>query len=255
LPHTWEDATCTAPKTCSVCKATEGEALPHTWEEATCKAPKTCSVCKKTEGGIGDHKWEEATTQAPKTCSVCKQTSGSKLDTDPRFNTASTKVLQGVWVCDVFVSDAMLGLEDFGGVQGRLTLTFGNTGNMTMIASLKDEAGDVQRYRTYAIERLYAQYAREDGLDRDQADQAMIADRGMTVPGYVDSVLKSHNVDDMLADYNRYLVYYVEGNTAYTAGSWDASFSANTFTVSGGTLVVNGISLEEGGPTLVWTRA
>ena len=27
--HQWADATCTAPKTCSVCKATEGEALGH----------------------------------------------------------------------------------------------------------------------------------------------------------------------------------------------------------------------------------
>ena len=112
----------------------------------------------------------------------------------------------------------------------------------------------MQRYRTYAIEKLYAQYA-ADGLDRDQADQSMIADRGVTVPGYVDSVLASHSVQEMLEDYNRYLVYYVEGNTVFTAGSWDATFSSNGFTAGGGTLVVNGISLEEGGPTLVWTRA
>ena len=29
--HTWDDATCTTPKTCSVCGATEGEALDHTY--------------------------------------------------------------------------------------------------------------------------------------------------------------------------------------------------------------------------------
>ena len=34
--HTWVDATCTAPKTCSVCQATEGEALEHTFVEGTC---------------------------------------------------------------------------------------------------------------------------------------------------------------------------------------------------------------------------
>ena len=27
IAHAWVDATCTSPKTCSVCKATEGEAL------------------------------------------------------------------------------------------------------------------------------------------------------------------------------------------------------------------------------------
>ena len=49
------DATCTAPKTCSVCKATEGEALGHTWVNATCTTPKTCSVCGATEGAALGH--------------------------------------------------------------------------------------------------------------------------------------------------------------------------------------------------------
>lgn len=48
--HAWVDATCEAPKTCSVCNATEGEALGHEWVEATYNAPKTCSVCAATEG-------------------------------------------------------------------------------------------------------------------------------------------------------------------------------------------------------------
>lgn len=30
--HTWKDATCTSPKTCSKCNATEGKAIPHTYE-------------------------------------------------------------------------------------------------------------------------------------------------------------------------------------------------------------------------------
>ena len=47
--HSWVDATCVAPKTCSVCDATEGEPQ-HTWVAATCSAPKTCSSCGATEG-------------------------------------------------------------------------------------------------------------------------------------------------------------------------------------------------------------
>ena len=31
--HDWNDATCTAPKTCKVCSATEGEALGHTYDK------------------------------------------------------------------------------------------------------------------------------------------------------------------------------------------------------------------------------
>ncbi len=35
LGHTWLDATCTEPKTCSVCQATEGDALGHSWGKWT----------------------------------------------------------------------------------------------------------------------------------------------------------------------------------------------------------------------------
>ena len=33
LAHVWADATCTAPKTCTLCGETEGDKLPHTWGE------------------------------------------------------------------------------------------------------------------------------------------------------------------------------------------------------------------------------
>ena len=55
LGHTWADATCTTPATCTVCGATEGEPIAHAWKAATCLAPKTCPDCGATEGGIGDH--------------------------------------------------------------------------------------------------------------------------------------------------------------------------------------------------------
>ena len=46
LGHSWKDATCTAPKTCAVCGATEGTALAHTpGTAATCTTAQTCTVC------------------------------------------------------------------------------------------------------------------------------------------------------------------------------------------------------------------
>lgn len=48
--HTWTEATCEVPKTCSECGETEGEMLEHVWVEATYTEPKTCSVCNITEG-------------------------------------------------------------------------------------------------------------------------------------------------------------------------------------------------------------
>ena len=56
--HVWVDATCTAPKTCSVCGATEGEANGHT-EETVAGTPATC-----TEDGMTDGK----------KCTVCGET-------------------------------------------------------------------------------------------------------------------------------------------------------------------------------------
>lgn len=54
--HTWKAPTCTEPKTCSECGATEGEALGHKYSEedkaATCTAPGkrvfTCERCGDT---------------------------------------------------------------------------------------------------------------------------------------------------------------------------------------------------------------
>ena len=57
--HSWMEATCTEPKTCSICGETEGEALGHSWIEATCTEPKTCSVCGETEGEALGHDWGE----------------------------------------------------------------------------------------------------------------------------------------------------------------------------------------------------
>lgn len=81
-PHIWFAATCAAPQTCSVCGATEGEALPHTWQAATCTTPKTCSVCDETEGEAPGHDWQEANYQAAATCAVCGETEGEALTPD-----------------------------------------------------------------------------------------------------------------------------------------------------------------------------
>ena len=53
--HSWVEASCSAPKTCSGCGATEGEALPHT-EAIDAAVAQTCTSTGLTEG---------------KHCSVC----------------------------------------------------------------------------------------------------------------------------------------------------------------------------------------
>lgn len=53
--HSFIEPTCTAPKTCSVCGVTEGDAAGHSFIEPTCTAPKTCSECGVTEGDAMGH--------------------------------------------------------------------------------------------------------------------------------------------------------------------------------------------------------
>ena len=253
LGHTWQEATCTTVKTCTVCQATEGEPLGHTWQEATCSAPKTCSVCKATEGETADHKWQAATTDAPKTCSVCKKTEGSKLNTDSRFTTKSTQALQGTWICDVTLTDEMMGVENFGGTVCRLTMKFGNTGKLTMNMKLKDEKGFMKKLKAYTVEQTYASFAQE-GLSKAEADQAMQDAYGLTVTEYVDAALKNYDPGQMFEAFNSEEVYYVEGSQVFTALTWKAKFEGSEFKISGGKLVIEGLSLEEGGPDLQWKK-
>lgn len=65
--HSFTDATCEDPKTCTACGATEGSAMGHSWQDATCTKPKTCSVCKETSGTTAAHSYQNGK------CSVCGQ--------------------------------------------------------------------------------------------------------------------------------------------------------------------------------------
>ena len=77
--HEWVEATCTAPKTCSVCGETTGETLTHEWIEATCTDAKACKTCGITEGVALGHAWTDATCEKPKTCERCEETDGLAL--------------------------------------------------------------------------------------------------------------------------------------------------------------------------------
>ena len=77
--HEWTNATCTAPKTCATCDATEGKALGHNYVDATCTTPKTCQTCGETSGDALGHNYASATCTEPKTCETCGVTIGKAL--------------------------------------------------------------------------------------------------------------------------------------------------------------------------------
>ena len=75
--HNFKEATCTAPKTCTDCGATEGEALGHYYLPATCLSPSKCFRCGEEVGEVGSHDYIEATCTTPKTCRYCNEVVGT----------------------------------------------------------------------------------------------------------------------------------------------------------------------------------
>lgn len=76
--HTWKEATCTDPKTCTVCGKAEGKPLEHSSANVTCTQDGTCDLCGQTVPATG-HSWKEATCTEAKTCRTCGQTEGEPL--------------------------------------------------------------------------------------------------------------------------------------------------------------------------------
>ncbi len=74
--HKWRDATCTEPKTCTVCGATEGAALGHEWRDATCTEPRKCIRCGATDGGALGHDWQDGSCTEPRKCVRCGMIEG-----------------------------------------------------------------------------------------------------------------------------------------------------------------------------------
>lgn len=99
--HQWTEATCTTPKTCSLCDEIEGEALGHNWIPATCEAPETCSCCNETQGNATGHNWLDATCTDPQTCSVCEESQGTALghtEGDWELDEESRDIISGtIW--------------------------------------------------------------------------------------------------------------------------------------------------------------
>ncbi len=83
--HTWDAATCTAPKTCSVCKATEGTPLGHdltgAWQHDNNHHWKKCSRCD-APGTKADHAGGTATCLARAVCETCHEEYGELSTTN-----------------------------------------------------------------------------------------------------------------------------------------------------------------------------
>ena len=258
LGHVWLAATCEAPKTCEACGITEGEAKGHSWVDATCEAPKTCTSCDLTDGEALGHDWVDATTETPKTCAVCSVTEGERIITDPRFTTAATKDIQGLWAADIIMTGEEMGF-DAGIIDEatlRLLVDLRNDGTMVFSVELPDEEAFMQKLIDAYTEVMYAEFAAYD-MDEAAADEAMKQAYGMGIREYLETTLGSISFNDLLssiyAEMNLGGIYFMQDGILYTGNSWTSAVTEEPYTLSGDTLILD--SLSEGlGQDTVLTR-
>ncbi len=253
--HEWIDATCTTPKTCSLCQEIEGEANGHNWLDATCTAAKSCKNCDTTEGEALGHDWLEATTEDPITCSRCKVTEGTRLITDPRFTTASTKEFYGKWQCETILPSEYL--EELGIAGAELPVTvlleFTNVGDMKVRIEFENVNDILNIIADYSRTLIYNEFTAM-GISEEQADEAMLSVYGMTIDEYIDQTLDSFDLDFVLDQFKTDEVYYVGQNGIYSADSWYGEFEPSEYTFEGDTLTIDELKMIEDSEPLVFTK-
>ena len=74
--HSWKEATCLKPQTCSKCGKTTGEPLGHQLSEASCTKASKCKLCGKTVGHALGHDVEYNNVIKIATCKEEGETSG-----------------------------------------------------------------------------------------------------------------------------------------------------------------------------------
>lgn len=254
LGHSWVNATCTAPKTCENCGVTDGEAKGHAWSEATCTEPETCSVCHETKGEPLNHAWEDTTTEVPKTCTNCQTTEGTKIETDPRFTTESTRHLYGLWSCDVVLTGEMLGMDGYlDELECTVFYEFRNDGTAVRYFEVHDVFAYKEAMKKAYIETMYETMTK-NGISKDQIEKSMQENYGMSLEEYVDATVEEFDVDAIFSNMNRELVYYISDGKIYKANSWRKEFEESDYTLEGDELIIQEDVLVEGGEPLVWTK-
>lgn len=252
--HEWNAATCTAPKTCVLCNETQGEALGHNWEAATCVLPEKCATCHETRGAVLEHNWEDATTEAPKTCTNCQATEGSKIITDPRFTTASTKEFYGKWTCEVVYTGEMMGTTGYlDEMPCTLHYEFNNKGDCIRRVEVHDALAYLDAVKKMTRDITLQSLALQ-GINESQADAAMKAVYGMTLEEFVNAYVDSIDPDDIFGESVMNGVYYVGQNGLYMSNSWLGEFECSEYTLENGVLIIQEDVLVEGGEPLQWTR-
>ena len=108
--HTWADATCTVPKTCTDCGATEGNVSGHDYTSVVTKQPNctvagvmtyTCSICSdsyiESILATGSHTYDNACDASCNACGAIREVPDSlpgDVNNDGKVNTRDIGLMQ-----------------------------------------------------------------------------------------------------------------------------------------------------------------
>jgi alpha-tubulin suppressor-like RCC1 family protein len=147
LGHDWvKNEGCTL--VCSRCGSVD--IAHHTWADATCIVPQTCTVCGFADSTVyAEHQWLEATETAPKTCSVCRKQSGISLgeareeDYSRIRENGEKLVADGKYAEAIFLLDEawkQTEEKEFYDIAARYRFAFGNYQTMVLAAGKNNSA-------------------------------------------------------------------------------------------------------------------
>lgn len=240
LGHEWGELDCEKPKICLNCgmgdetdpDAPEEAPSGHVWQDATCEEPKQCANCDKTEGEALGHDWEEF--GAAKTCKTCGATEGGAA-ADSRFQTEKCEMLFGSWKGEVTLTAGDLGMTSYeGSVTEIMHITFHADGTVKTVITIKNMDEYVDLMTAFMFE-MYASM----GLDREQAEEATMAEYNMTVRQYATMACEENN--NVVTEN----VYYVNNGKLYTGESWDGKMTAAEIVVDGNTMTMQDPDLDQ----------
>lgn len=243
LGHEWADATCDTAKTCKRCHKTAGEPLSHQWKDATCTAPKICSRCAGTEGEPLGHDWLDATTEEPQTCARCGKTEGERIITDSRFTTAACREVFGSWVTTAEIPADTLE-EGLGEYMDSLIylyyFDFHHDGTMSIRFQIENTDELIQALVSFTEDTLYAEMAKE-GFNKTDADAAFLDAYGMDIPAYAAASyagLDSASLEQILGMIDMSMVYYLEDGSLYMGLNWEQELAPSAYYLENGLLML-----------------
>lgn len=136
--HEFADATCTAPETCTICKATKGEALGHKFESGV------CTVCGADENAI------------PKALTELKN-GDVVVIAAPAYNIAFSATKTGYYNVGIDISAGISGLTN----AEKFTVTVNGDGTYTFTSLTGDVIALADEYSSFNVDGANKSWALE----------------------------------------------------------------------------------------------